>query len=76
MHHAVQKGPEQHVGEETPDQAPREQQPSGLEALIPPPTGLQYEQQGEQKRGEKVEDEAIEAGEAQNPGGGSGQGRH
>lgn len=76
MHHPIEESPEEDVGEEPPHQAPGEQQPPGLEALVPAASGLQDEQQRQEERGQEVEDESVEAGEAQDAGGGSGQRRH
>jgi len=76
VHHPVEKSPEQDVSEEPADQAAGEQQAAGLEALVPAPARLQDEQQGEQEGGQEVEDEAVEAREAQDAGRGAGQRRH
>ena len=59
VHHPVEEGPEQDVGEQPPDEPPREEQPPGFEALVPAAAGLQDEQQGEEERGEEVEDEPV-----------------
>lgn len=74
MHHAVEKSPEQNIGEKPPDEAPGEKQPPRLEALVPPPTGFEDEEHREEEGGQEVEDEAVQAGETQDARGGSGQG--
>lgn len=63
MHHSIQEGPEQDVGEKTPDEASGEEQPPRFEALVPPPSGLEDEQQGEQEGGEEIENEAVQSRE-------------
>ncbi|KFU86286.1 hypothetical protein M959_13520, partial [Chaetura pelagica] len=74
--HPVQERPEQHVREEPSHQPPREQRPPGFKVLVPPPPGLQHQQHGEQHGGQEVEDEAVQAGQAQDPRRGARQRRH
>lgn len=61
MHHSVQKSPEQDVSEKTSNEAPSEEQPPRFEAFVPPPSGLEDEQQREEERGEEIKNEAVQS---------------
>lgn len=76
MHHSVEESPEQDVSEKTADKAPGEEQPPWFKELIPPPSGLQDEQQGEEERGEDIENEAVQSSQPEDASGGSGQSGH
>lgn len=72
MHHAVQESPKQDIGEEAPNKASGEQEPPWLEAFVPSSTSFEDEEHRQKEGGEEVEDEAIQACEAQDARGGSG----
>lgn len=76
MHHSVEESPEEHVGEQSAHETPGEQQASGFEALVPPSAGFQDEQYRQQEGREEVEDEAVQAREAQDARCGTGQRGH
>lgn len=76
MHHPVQERPEQHVGEQASDEAPGEQQTARLEALVPPSTSFEDEEQRQQERSEEVKDEAVESRQTEDARGGPGQRGH
>lgn len=61
MHHPVQESPEQDVGEKPSDQPSGEEQPPRFEALVPPPSSLEDEQQGEQEGREEIENEPVQS---------------
>ena len=61
MHHSVEESPEQDVSEKTSDEAPGEKQPPRLKAFVPSPSGLENEQQREEKRGEEIKNEAVQS---------------
>lgn len=76
MYHPVQKSPEEHISEKPSDEPSGEEQPSRLEALVPPPAGLEDEQQREEEGREEVKNKAVQSRQAQDTGRGPGQGRH
>lgn len=76
MNHSVEESPEQHVSEEAAHQASGEEQASRPEALVPPATGFENQEQGQQKRSKEIKDEAVESGEAEDARGGAGERGH
>lgn len=76
MHHSVEESPEQDVSEKTSDEAPGEEQPSRFKAFVPPPSGLENEQQGEEESREEIKNEAIESSQPQDASCCSGQSGH
>lgn len=76
VNHAVQESPEQDVGEEPSYEPPREKRPSGFKVLIPSPPGFQHQEHGEEDGCQKVEDEAVQARQPEDPRRGSRQGRY
>lgn len=74
MHHSVEESPEQDVSEKTSDKAPGEEQPPRFEAFVPPPSGLENEQQREEERGEEIKNEAIQSSQPEDASCRSGQG--
>lgn len=76
MHHPVEESPEKDVSEKTSDKAPGEEQPPWFEEFVPPPSGLENEQQGEEKRWEEVKNKAIESSQPQDASCCSRQGRY
>lgn len=73
MHHPVEESPEQDIGKKTSDEAPGEEQSPRFKELVPPSSGLQDEQEGEEERGQEVENKAIESRQAQDASRRSGQ---
>lgn len=61
MHHSIEESPEEDISEKTPNEAPGEEQPSGFEAFVPPPSSLEDEQEREEKGGKEVKNEAIQS---------------
>lgn len=61
MNHSVEESPEQDVSEKTSDKAPGEEQPPRFKAFVPPPSGLQNEQQREEESGEEIKNETIQS---------------
>lgn len=76
MHHSVEESPEEHVGEQSSHETSGEEQAPGLKALVPPSAGFKDKQHGQQEGREEVEDEAVQACEAQDARCGPGQSRH
>lgn len=76
MHHSVEESPEEHVGEQSAHETSGKEQASGFKALVPSPAGFKDEQHGQQEWREEVEDEAVQACEAQDARCGSGQSGH
>lgn len=76
VHHPIEESPEQDVGEETPDKTPGEEQSPWFKEFVPPPSGLENEQQGEEKRREEIKNKAIQSSQPQDASCCSGQGRY
>ena len=76
VHHAVQKGPEQDIGEHLAEKAVSKQRLARSEILFPCTSRLPENQQPEQDHGHAVEEEAVEGGEAEDAGRAPGQRRH
>lgn len=76
MHHSVQEGPKQDVGEKAPDETSSEEQPPRFEAFVPSPARFQDEQQREEEGGQEVKNEAVKSRQPEDACRRSGQGRH
>lgn len=73
MHHSVEESPEQDVSEKTSDKAPGEEQPPRFKAFVPPPSGLENEQQGQEKRRQEIKNKAIQSSQPEDASCSSGQ---
>lgn len=73
VHHSIKESPKQDVGKQPSNETSSEEQPPRLEALVPSSSGLENEQQREEKRGQEVEDEAVQSCQAQDARRGPGQ---
>lgn len=76
MHHSIEESPEEDISEKTSDEASSEEQPSGFEAFVPPPSGLEDEQERQEKGGEEVKNEAIQSRQPEDASCCSGQSGH
>ena len=76
VHHAVQKGPEQDIGEHLTEKSVCKQRLARSEILFPRTSRLPEDQQPEQDHGEPVEEEAVEGGKTEDAGRAPGERRH
>ncbi len=76
MHHSVEESPEQHVCKEAAHEAPGKQQTSRFEGLVPPATGFENQEQGQQERSKDIKDETVESGQAEDARRGPGERGH
>ena len=65
VHHSVEKGPKQDIGEHLAEKSICKQRLARSEILFPRTARLPEDQQPEQDHGDPVEEEAVEGGQAE-----------
>jgi len=68
MHHSVKESPEQDISEKTSHKASSEEQPPGFKEFVPSPSGLENEQQRQEKCRQEIKNETIQSRQAQDAG--------